>query len=61
MTGFHIIWTILLLAIFIGIVWWAFGPRRKKRFERAARIPLEDDDSVRRDGNNQSSKDTDNG
>lgn len=61
MRTFHIVWTILLLAIFIGIIWWAFGAKRKRRFERAARIPLEDDDRARSTGNNQSSKESDNG
>lgn len=40
----HSIWTALLLIVFIGIVVWAWSGRRKRRFEEAARIPLEDDD-----------------
>jgi cytochrome c oxidase cbb3-type subunit 4 len=35
---------ILALAAFVGIVWWAFGPSRSARFERAAISILEDDD-----------------
>ena len=31
----------LILAAFVGIVIWAFGRRRKKRFEKDARIPFE--------------------
>lgn len=40
----HSIWTALLLIIFIGIVIWAWSGRQRERFERAARLPLEDDD-----------------
>jgi cytochrome c oxidase cbb3-type subunit 4 len=43
---FHSIWTVLLLILFIGIVIWAFSSRRKKRFDAAARMPLEEEDSV---------------
>ena len=39
----HSIWTLLLLAIFIGIIAWAFSRRRKRSFDEAARMPLEDD------------------
>jgi cytochrome c oxidase cbb3-type subunit 4 len=33
----------LIIAAFIGIVVWAFGRKRKARFEKDARIPLEED------------------
>jgi len=42
---FHSWWTVLLLILFIGIVIWAFSSRRKKSFDLAARMPLEDEDS----------------
>ena len=42
---FHAWWTVVLLITFVGIVIWAFSGKRKKDFEEAARIPLEDDDS----------------
>ena len=32
------------LAAFLGIVWWAYGPARKERFERDGRLPLEEED-----------------
>lgn len=35
--------TLLLLVLFIGIVLWAYSSRRKKDFEEAARLPLEDE------------------
>lgn len=30
-----------LIAAFIGVVYWAFSARRKKRFERDGKIPFE--------------------
>lgn len=37
------LWTLLVLVVFLGIVVWAFSKKRRKRFEEAARIPLEED------------------
>lgn len=31
----------LIIAAFVGIVIWAFGRKRKKRFEKDARIPFD--------------------
>ena len=39
----HIVWTIVLMVIFIGIVVWAWSSKRKKQFDKAARAPLDDD------------------
>jgi cytochrome c oxidase cbb3-type subunit IV len=36
------IYFLILVAAFIGIVIWAFGRKRKARFEADARIPLDD-------------------
>lgn len=38
-----LIYTLLLIVAFVGIVVWAFGRKRKARFERDARIPFEGD------------------
>ena len=35
---------VLALTAFAGIVWWAYGPSRRARFDRAAASVLEDDD-----------------
>jgi cytochrome c oxidase cbb3-type subunit 4 len=35
--------TVLSLLLFIGIVWWAYSDRRKKAYDEAARLPLDDD------------------
>ena len=34
---------LLFFALFIGVLIYAFWPGNKKRFERAARLPLEQD------------------
>ena len=39
----HGVWTAVLLAVFAGIIVWAWSGRRKRDFEEAARLPLEED------------------
>ena len=43
---FHSIWTILVLVIFLGVVFWAYSNRNKQKFDEAARDIIDDDDSV---------------
>ena len=38
------IYLVILMVIFIGIVVWAFGRKRKARFEQDAKIPFQDKD-----------------
>lgn len=38
------IWGLWLMAIFLGIIWWAFRPGNRARLERHASIPLHDDE-----------------
>ncbi len=35
--------TVVMFLAFMGIVWWAYGPKRRQRFEEDARIALDDD------------------
>jgi cytochrome c oxidase cbb3-type subunit IV len=35
--------TVLAFASFLGIAWWAYSGARRRRFEDAARLPLDDD------------------
>ncbi len=35
----------LMMFAFAGVCWWAFAPRRKKRFEDAANLPFADEDT----------------
>jgi cytochrome c oxidase cbb3-type subunit 4 len=41
---FHGLWTGVLLVIFIGIIVWAWSGKRKRDFDEAARLPLDDDE-----------------
>ena len=34
--------TVLALASFLGIVWWAYAPSRKSRFERDAHLVFDE-------------------
>ena len=52
--------TVLVMITFIGVCWWAFAPRRKKRFEEAANLPFADDaDADNSTLRSDSSKDSD--
>jgi cytochrome c oxidase cbb3-type subunit IV len=37
------LWTVLSFLAFLGIVWWAYGGKRKARFDEAARLALDDE------------------
>lgn len=37
------LWTIVVMIIFLGITIWAWSGKNKKRFDSAARIPLDDE------------------
>jgi cytochrome c oxidase cbb3-type subunit 4 len=39
----HGVWTAALLAVFAAIVAWAWSGRRKRDFDEAARLPLDED------------------
>jgi cytochrome c oxidase cbb3-type subunit 4 len=42
--------TLAALTAFLGIVWWAYGPSRKARFERDARMVLDETDTPAKTG-----------
>ncbi len=42
-TQIHIVWTIVVIIIFLAIVLWAWSGRRKESFNDAANIPLEEE------------------
>jgi len=42
------IMTVLALVLFIGVAIWAWSPARKKRFDEAAQIPLQDEAQTQR-------------
>ena len=37
--------TVVFIAVFIGIVWWAYSKRNRQDFEDAGRLPFEEDDA----------------
>ena len=39
----HGVWTAALLAVFAAIVAWAWSGRRKRDFDEASRLPLDED------------------
>lgn len=40
----HSIWTVVLFVAFVGIIFWAWSGKRKKSFNDAAQMPLEDEE-----------------
>ena len=38
------LWVVWLMILFIGIIWWVYRPKNRRRFEEASRIPLREDD-----------------
>lgn len=43
--------TVLMFAVFIGIVLWAWSGKRRKDFEDAANLPLNEPEQPRSDNN----------
>ncbi|MGR5545486.1 cbb3-type cytochrome oxidase subunit 3 [Vibrio sp. PNB22_2_2] len=42
----HSIYTVVLFASFMGIVWWAFSQKRKARFEEDANLVFADEEQT---------------
>ena len=38
---------IFVFIAFMGVCWWAFSPKRKKKFEEAANLPFADEDNAK--------------
>ena len=45
----HGLWTAAMIAVFVAIVAWAWSGRRKRDFEEAARLPLEEEPDAEQD------------
>ena len=43
------VWTIVVMVLFVGIVVWAWSGKRKQRFDEAANIPFDEDETPSRD------------
>lgn len=39
----HSVATVAAVLAFAGVVWWAYSPTNRKRFEDIGRLPLEND------------------
>ena len=42
--SFHSYYTLLMLIVFIGIIFWAWSKKRNKFFSEAANLPFADDE-----------------
>ena len=38
------LWVVWLIVLFGGVLWWAFRPKNRRKFEDAAQIPFKEDD-----------------
>ncbi len=45
-TQIQVVWTIVVMIVFLAIVFWAWSGRRKESFDEAANIPLEDENFI---------------
>ena len=43
---FQSVWTVVAFVFFVGVVFWAWSGKRKKNFDKAARMALDDDQEV---------------
>lgn len=43
LTQIQVIWTVVVMIVFLSIVIWAWSGRRKESFDEAANIPLEEE------------------
>ena len=44
MSDLQIIATVSAFVAFVGVAWWAYSPKNKKRFEEDAQLALDDED-----------------
>lgn len=44
---FRTLATVLVFTSFMGVVWWAYGPGSKHRFDKAEQLPFADRDDDR--------------
>ncbi len=42
-TQIQVVWTVVVMVVFLAIVFWAWSGRRKESFDEAANIPLEEE------------------
>ena len=49
------IFTVVVFVSFVGVVWWAFNGRNKRKFDEAANLPFADEDKEESQKNKQES------
>ncbi|VAW72100.1 hypothetical protein MNBD_GAMMA12-3055 [hydrothermal vent metagenome] len=54
--NFHIVWTVLLFIIFVGIIYWAFSKSSVDRFKAAEQLPFDDEQQAENPAKTQSVK-----
>jgi cytochrome c oxidase cbb3-type subunit IV len=47
LTQIQVVWTVVVMVIFLAIVFWAWSGRRKESFNDAAHIPLEEENFLK--------------
>jgi len=59
MTDLRVLGTVLMAVAFAAVVFWAFGPSRRKYFDEAANLPFKDeqDEQEKQDNNSDSDQD----
>ncbi len=45
MNALYEFWLVGMMLIFLGIVWWAFKPSNRKKWEERGRIPFKEEES----------------
>ena len=50
LAGYAEVAMVLFLLAFAGILWWVFRPSHTAEYQRAARLPLDDDTSLHPEG-----------
>ncbi len=48
-TKIQVVWTVVVMIVFLAIVFWAWSGRRKESFDEAANIPLEEENFLQED------------
>lgn len=48
-TQIQVVWTVVVMIVFLAIVFWAWSGRRKESFDEAANIPLEEENFLQED------------
>ena len=48
-TDIRALFTVIMLVLFLGIVWWAYSRKRKARFHEASQLPFNEPEHPRQE------------